>query len=99
MIHKHEVLIIAWLHGKEVEFHNTLHWDDNAWFPVDNLEFFTCDNYIFRIKPQDIVEFLDVSRNKLTHKPSINYVDKINANLKLVWDRETGDLKMSKVIK
>ena len=98
MKHKHAELIKAWADGAEIQVRYEKHdWEDLAtgypgWYP----------HVEYRIKPEpkpDVVDYLFISDKKSNDLPEINWVFVNTANLKLVWDGETGKLKSAEVIK
>ena len=98
MKHKHYECIVAWAEGKEIQVRSGKNdWEDLTtkypdWF----------QNYEYRIKPQpkpDVVDYLFISDKKSSDLPEINWVFVNTANLKLIWDGETGKLKSAEVIK
>ena len=95
MKHKHAELITAWADGAEIE-----EWQEHlqVWETDKNPTWFT--GQIYRIKPEpkpDVVEYLRVGRR--TYSLTFEWSDSPRANLKLIYDGETGELKNAEVIK
>ena len=93
--HKHAELIKAWADGAEIEVNfRDVNGDDSWEFFNGNWSF--SDVYEFRIKPEpkpDVVEFYQVRSSGcilITNK---------DAQLKLTFDGETGELKSAEVLK
>ena len=96
MKHPHAELIKAWADGAEIQvFHPNLDtWDDCTYNPSWMV------NIKYRIKPEpkpDVVEYFRVGRR--TYSLTFEWSDSPRANLKLIYDGETGDLKSAEVIK
>ena len=96
MKHKHAELIKAWADGAEIQAYSRAL---NEWYdcidPNWNEVLVT-----FRIKPEpkpDVVEYLRVGRR--TYSLTFEWSDPPLANLKLIYDGETGKLKNAEVIK
>ena len=97
MKHKHAEYIKQWVDGVECEL-----WyiEEKRWIDVKYLGDFDL-YYDVRIKPEpkpDVVDYLFISDKKSNDLPEINWVFVNTANLKLVWDGETGKLKDAEVI-
>ena len=96
MKHKHAELIHAWADGAEIQQYmiSLDGWEDCTYDPSWNV------NKEYRIKPEpkpDVVEYLRVGRR--TYSLTFEWSDSPRANLKLIYDGETGDLKSAEVIK
>jgi hypothetical protein len=98
--HRHAEIIKAFVDGKECEYW----WNHRTWETVDNLKEFDLYEKV-RIKPEpkpDVVNYLEIGDNKQNsiYVPRIEYACNFNeANLKIIWDGETGKLKNAEVIK
>ena len=96
MKHKHAETLKAWADGIKCEY-----WCPHykEWSNIHKLSIF--DDYdIVRIKPEpkpDVVEYLRVGRR--TYSLTFEWSDSPRANLKLIYDGETGELKNAEVIK
>ena len=99
--HKHAELIKAWADGAEIEYRFQLGFGENQpwskWRSTTNetIAWAETDFCDYRIKPQpkpDVVETLNVTKNNIYKDLSER------ANLKLIWDGETGELKSAEVI-
>lgn len=95
--HKHAALIKAWAEGAEIEnrSHGTCKW--LAGTPGWSMY---CE---YRIKPEpnDVTEYRHVVRDDVTEYRSVvrdDYDNTQPANLKLIFDGETGALKEAEVI-
>ena len=96
MKHKHSEVLHAFVDGLECET-----WHGNKWIKTTNLMDFDHFEKV-RIKPEpkpDVVDYLFISDKKSNDLPEINWVFVNTANLKLIWDGETGKLKDAEVIK
>ena len=100
--HKHAELIKAWADGAEIEvrvLNTNRGWSD--WQDDPNPCWVTSGRiyYEYRIKPEPSSDFgmLFIAKRD-THGYSILPTWK-GANLKLVWDGETGELKSAEVLK
>ena len=96
MKHKHAELIKAWADGAEIETRNVMR--SNSWIQDDYPTWL--DHCEYRIKPErkpDVVEYLRVGRR--TYSLTFEWSDSPRANLKLIYDGETGVLKSAEVIK
>jgi hypothetical protein len=95
MKHKHYDIIVAWANGAKIEVKNPSNgswWDATP--PAWDLD------YEYRIKPEPKPDWFkrirvqtfgeDICRWDISHYP--------NANLKLTFDGETGELKSAEVI-
>ena len=92
--HKHAELIKAWADGATIERQNRVDgvWDEEV-YPCWEDEYAT-----FRIKPEpkpDVVEYYQLLRGD----NEAQRVRKEYANLEIIWDGETGELKSAKVLK
>ena len=91
--HKHAKLIKAWADGAEIE-----QWSGGAWEEFDNL-WTEADHWEFRVKPEakpDVVRWCWASDRMGESKD--HYGPNGSANLKVVFDGETGKLKSAQVI-
>jgi|GEM_PF-1610248 len=97
MKHKHADLIHAWAEGAQIQCFDCNHgWKDLGEY------FVWVDDYQYRIKPEpkpDIIKFINV---RLQYKDTgicrWDSCDASYANLKLVFDGETGELKSAEVL-
>jgi hypothetical protein len=88
--HKHAELIKAWADGAEIE---TLSKLQNCWVEVSHPAWEK--DYEYRIKPMpDYIDYAYVIINPM----NIKWTVKKWANLKFIWDGETGKLKTVEVI-
>lgn len=88
--HKHAELIKAWADGAEIEYESHGIWVDEAypdWYPEMQ----------YRIKPEPKPD--EIRYFKLTAGANLIYAVKETANIKIIWDGETGKLKDSEVLK
>lgn len=90
--HKHAELIKAWADGAEIEFHS----HDDVWFLVAKPNWDIEQEY--RIKPEPkpdswTLYFAERGRNP------VRKLNRVGANLRLIWDGETGELKGAEVLK
>ena len=90
----------AFLDGKECEYYfcNEV---SQGWFPITDLRDFYYQESV-RIKPipkPDIVDYLAVSNKSSQDLVKLNWVKFDTANLRLIWDGETLELKSAEVIK
>ena len=91
MKHKHAELIKAWADGAEIEVKKPDGWEirfSPKWHP---------DNE-YRIKPEpkpDVVRYYKVSAYHGLDKAA----GEVYADLKVIWDGETGELKSAEVLK
>jgi len=95
MKHKHSELIKLWADGAEIQYLNESYWENCS----DNNPKWNTD-IEYRVKPEpkpDVVEYLRVGRR--TYSLTFEWSDSPHANLKLIYDGETGDLKGAEVIK
>ena len=98
--HKHAELIKAWADGAEIEFRYVLSnrreivWSE--WFTA-NLTPAWSEDYEFRIKPEPKPDIIEYWQNTLTNCGQMD--DEEDANLKLTFDGETGELKSAEVLK
>ena len=95
MKHKHAELIKAWADGAEIEIFSKLF---KEWRFISEPDW--NKDYQFRIKPEpktDVVEYLRVGRR--TYSSTLEWSNSTRANLKLIYDGETGVLKNAEVIK
>jgi hypothetical protein len=96
MKHTHAALIKAWADGAEIEFKSSA----NEW--VDAPAPTWCTYTTYRIKPEpkpDVIDYALVTKHAINNfMPNIEWVIKSGANLKFIWDGETGKLKSAEVI-
>jgi len=91
MKHIHAEVIKAWLDGKECEYYSP---GVKKWYPIDVL--YELDHIDVRVKSdpklkRDITGFIEVN---------FNFDDRIvYSKQKLIIDGETGELKLTEVIK
>jgi hypothetical protein len=95
--HKHAKLIHAWANGAEIE-----HKDYGGCWHVINSPIWH-DSTEYRIKPEpkpDVVDgiYIGVNFQDSIEVPKINWATQGNANVKLIWDGETGELKSAEVV-
>jgi len=99
MKHKHAALIHAWADGAKIQWKSDL----QDWRDIGDPSWI--NSYEYRIKPEpkpDVVNYLEIGDNKQNsiYVPRIEYACNFNeANLKIIWDGETGKLKSAEVIK
>jgi hypothetical protein len=96
--HRHAEIIKEFVNGKECEYHIPY---ADKWEEINFLADFDTRHTV-RIKPEpkpDVVDYLFVGDKELIHFTEINWVFENTANLKLVWDGETKQLKSAEVIK
>ena len=96
MKHKHYDMIVAWAGGKTIQNFNDrrMRWEDLTGDP------YWVDSFQYRIKPEPKPDWFkhirvktfggDICRWDISHYP--------NANLKLTFDGETGELKSAEVL-
>ena len=109
MKHKHYDMIVAWANGARIETRlNGGEWHElttPAWNGIDTK---------YRIKPEpkpDLKLYFEVAKY-LSHEdkpflflerecinPKNNRIDSISQNLRLIFDGETGELKLAEVLK
>ena len=93
MKHKHAELIIAWANGTEIQYWDSGHWWDTTGPSWD----VNCE---YRIKPEikpDIVKHFSIGQHgavKIEQWQLPLYV----ANIRAVFDGETGKLKSAEVL-
>ena len=93
--HKHAELIKAWADGAEIEYFSP---SFQKWCATDNQTLLWKDDFEYRIKPEpkpDVVEYYQLLRGD----NEAQRVRKEYANLEIIWDGETGELKSAKVLK
>ena len=94
--HKHAELIKAWADGAEIEWR---HFNEEVWWPAKTPSWnINCE---YRIKPEPKS---DVTETFYFNSDSTGYVsgmksDFEDANLRLTFDGETGELKSAEVLK
>ena len=97
--HKHAKLIKAWADGADIQTKNRLGNPDYEPDWLDDLNpYWGSDILDFRIKPEqkpDVVEYYQLLRGD----NEAQRVRKEYANLEIIWDGETGELKSAKVLK
>ena len=99
--HRHAEIIKEFVNGKECEYHIPY---ADKWEEINFLADFDTRHTV-RIKPEpkpDVVNYLEIGDNKQNsiYVPRIEYACNFNeANLKIIWDGETGKLKNAEVIK
>jgi hypothetical protein len=96
MKHKHAELIKAWADGAKIQI--KLH---GEWYDVEGfIKWYEETQY--RIKPEpkpDVVDYAYVIKNPMNHSiTNIEWTVKNRANLKFIWDGETGKLKNVEMI-
>jgi len=98
MKHKHHEAIKAFADGKRCSW-----WDNvnQRWHQIRGLqEFDWCETVQVDSEPKpDVEDYLFVADKKPNHIPEINWVYLGTANLRLIWDGESGVLKSAEVIK
>ena len=96
MKHKHAELIHAWADGAEIEYLTAY----GTWALKEHTSWNEYHEY--RIKPEpkpDVIDYAYVIKNPMNHSmPNIEWTVKKWANLKFIWDGETGKLKSAEVI-
>lgn len=95
MKHKHADLIIAWANGAQIQvkFECSDEWA-NTEFPSWH------KNHNYRIKPESSPDFVQYICFDLDNGATVyRSIPFDGANLKLIFDGETGQLKLAKVIK
>ncbi len=89
--HKHAKLIKAWADGAEIEVYQPAfgRWEEAepAWHT----------SFEYRIKPEPKPDIIEYWQNTLTNCGQMD--DAEDANLKLTFDGETGELKSAEVLK
>ena len=93
MRHKHADEIIAWANGAEIQLYHT---DTEKWVDAPTPLWFDCE---YRIKPEpkpDVVEYYSIGKHLVFRALGDPWGD---ANLKLTFDAETGELKAAEVLK
>ena len=94
--HKHAELIKAWADGAEIQVKND---DNDGWDDCWQNKPMWDEGYRYRIKPEpkpDVVLWASMH----PRKSNIYYPSYFGgANLKLIWDGETGNLKSAEVLK
>jgi hypothetical protein len=96
MKHKHAELIKAWADGAQIQSRNDIdiHWEDNqrpGW----------AHDTEYRIKPEtkpDVVDYVRIGVHSDYGIPTLEWARKGDANLKIIYDGETGRLKNAEVI-
>jgi hypothetical protein len=101
--HIHAELIKAWADGAEIEarFLDADGWTN--WRLQEGGFIWYHSNADYRIKPEpkpDVVDgiYVGVNFKDSIEVPKINWATQENANLKLIWDGETGRLKSAEVV-
>ena len=96
--HKHAELIKAWADGAEIECRWANNFDENVWSDwvvLETFDWYESPFYEYRIKPEpkpDVVIPFFVNTAGSVRYPT-------DANLKLTFDGETGELKSAEVLK
>lgn len=93
--HKHAEVIKAWADGAEIQIYceDAGEWEDTI---TDRIGFQWYENMKYRVKPEpkpDVVEYY-YSEHDIFSK-----IAQAPANLKLIFDGETGKLKSAEVLK
>ena len=97
MKHKHAEIIKAWADGAEIQYKNSI----GLWTEFSNKYSVWNENDEYRIKPElkpDIVKYV---RTTAIDEGICRWdiASPIYANLKIVFDAETGQLKSAEVLK
>ena len=95
--HKHAELIKAWADGAEIQY-KYAGIDDDAW-DDDDSPLWNENGFEFRIKPEPKPDVEMRYWTKLDCFILEAHKVKLNANLKLTFDGETGELKSAEVLK
>jgi len=96
MKHKHAEIIKAFVDGINCQYFQC-----EKWWDIEYITQFEMFDDV-RIKPEpkeDIEDYLFVADKSSNDLVEINWVFKNSANLRLIWDGETGELKDAEVIK
>ena len=95
--HKHHNEIIAWANGAEIEYFDAP-WCE--WRP--ETDFLWEDNVQFRVKPEpkpDVVRFVHAYMcGDIGYFPAVVKDNKEEADIKVTFDGETGELKSVEII-
>lgn len=96
--HKHAELIKAWADGAVLQKRYICGaiGEIYLWEIFDG-DWSYCADYEFRIKPEKKPD--EIRYFKLTAGANLIYAVKETANIKIIWDGETGKLKDSEVLK
>jgi hypothetical protein len=98
MKHKHAELIHAWADGAEIQIKTVYY--DKVW--LDDLNPSWGEHSEYRIKPEpkpDVIDYACVTKHAINNfMPNIEWTVKKWANLKLIFDGETGKLKSAEVV-
>ena len=103
MNHKHADLIKAWADGAKIQYLGyDVEGEKRVWLNCDTTPNWYTD-FEYRIKPEpkpDVIDYACVSNHAINNfMPQIEWTVKKWANLKFIWDGETGKLKTVEVIK
>jgi len=94
--HKHSRLIHAWAEGLKIERRIS----KVVWIDCDNPPWLESEEYRLKIESKpDIVDYLAVSNKSDQDLVKLYWVKFDAANLRLIWDGETLELKSAEVIK
>jgi hypothetical protein len=91
MKHKHAELIKQWADGAEIEYKDY----DGGWYVINSPAWHDHTEYRIKLEPIaiDLVDYLYVRKGTIFfHKGS-------DANLRIIFDGESGNLKGAEVIK
>jgi len=105
MKHIHAELIKAWADGAKIEARYLKASGWTEWRLEEGGFIWYKSGAEYRIKPEpkpDVVNYLEIGDNKQNsiYVPRIEYACNFNeANLKIIWDGETGKIKNAEVIK
>ena len=102
MKHIHAELIKAWADGAKIEARYLKASGWTEWRLEEGGFIWYKSGAEYRIKTgpaTDIQDYLFVANKSSNDLVEINWVFKNSANLELIWDGETGELKDAKVIK
>ena len=102
MKHKHAELIKAWADGHTIErLWTDINHPTRAWWMIDYQP--DWDEYLeYRIKPEpkpDVIRAYKVKNNNAQFGKNDIQCHEFGANLKLIFDGETGELKSAEVLK
>ena len=96
MKHKHAELIKAWADGAEIQFYTVT----REWIDIDNPDW--KEGFRYRIKPKpDVVDYLITHIHLGVNEKDIHvfkFALENDANLKIIYDGETGKLKSAEVL-
>jgi len=94
MKHKHADLIKAWADGAEIEIFIEAY---GGWFTAQNIKW--DENIQYRIKPEPKPDYRKYFVYRSDRPCIYPYTSNEMANLALIFDGETNDLKSAEVIK